>query len=330
MTSKAQTLFLGEEKDCSLSTDPRINKELAASLKDKNVVIAGAGRGIGRSSALFLTHASAKSLSLMALELDEVEETAGLCREINPKVLLKTAAFDVTDYGKSAAFVKEADKDFGGVHVLLMNAGRPPQWLPTAECDPRIWWDTVAVSLQGSFNFSRSVLPIMQRQKEGRIIFTSSAGAHSNFGMSSYTLGKLGMIRLCEVLHHENFKEYNIKCFAYNPGRIRTRFFTDFRDRVEGKSRENSYVASRAPNEDKSAQTAVNAFKDIEWDTPELPAGLVTTLASGRLDFMSGRYLDAARSVEEYEKERANIKDQDLHRVRLHVSSDLFIPQLDF
>lgn len=148
--------------------------------------------------------------------------------------------------------------------------------------------------------------------------------------MSSYTLGKLGMIRLCEVLHNENFKEYNIKCFAYNPGRIRTRFFTDFHDRVEGNSQENSYVVDGVPNEDKSAQTAVNAFKGVKWDTQELPAGLVTALASGRLDFMSGRYLDAAKSVEEYETEQASIKDEDLHRVRLHVSSDLFIPQLDF
>lgn len=174
MASKAQTMFLGKQSDCSSATDPRINKELALSLKNKNGIISGAGRGIGRASALFLTHASAKSLSLMALELEEVEETAKLCREINSRVLLKTVAFGVTDYDKTAAFVKEADGDFGGVHILLMNAGRPPQWLPTAECDPRIWWDTVAVLLQGNFNFSRSALPIMQRQKEGRIIFTSS------------------------------------------------------------------------------------------------------------------------------------------------------------
>lgn len=330
MSSKAQTRFLGEEHDCCFATDPRVNEELAASLKGKNVVVAGAGRGVGRACAQFLTHASAKSLSLIALELEEVKETAELCRRINSDVQIKLGAIDVRDYEKVNTFIKEASAEFQGIHVLLMNAGRPPQWLPTAECDPLIWWETVAVSLQGAFNFSRAVLPIMQQQKEGRIIFTSSAGAHSNFGMGSYTVGKLGMVRLCEILHNENFKEFGIKCFAFNPGRVPTRFFTDFRDYAEGKIRDNSYLVEGIENERKSAERAVNAFKNVTWDTPEMAAGLVTALASGKMDFMSGRYLDASRNVSLYIEDQERIREGDLHRVRLHVDSDWFIPTLHF
>lgn len=330
MASNSHNELLGEEHDCYFDTDPRVNNELSNSLRGKNVIIAGAGRGIGRACALFLTHASAKSLSLMALELEEVERTSELCRQINPDIEIKVDAFDVKDYPRVDAFVKEADTAFGGIHVLLMNAGRPGQWLPTADCDPELWWDTVAVSLQGSFNFARSVLPVMQKQQEGRIIFTSSSGAHSNFGMSGYVLGKLGLVRLCEIIHHENFKDYNVKSFAFNPGCVQTRFITDFRDRVEGRTTNASYVTDGALNEDKSAQTAVDALRNAVWDTPELSAGLTTVIAAGKLDFMSGRYLDASKNIAAYKEEEFDIKKQDLHRVRLHVGPDKLIPKLDY
>lgn len=318
--------FLGDQHDCQYATDPRVNKELAASLKDQHVVIAGGGRGIGRATAEFFAQTAAKSLSLVALELAEVEETAKICRTINPGLLTKTAAFDVRDYDKVEQFIHEVDRDFGKVDVVFMNAGRPPQWLPTHESDPQVWWDTVAISLQGAFNFSRAAIPILRREKLGRIIFTSSAGAHVSLGMSSYAIGKLGMVRLAETLHNEN-KEYGIKTFAIHPGAIPTRFFTDFRDAAEGKTQTNSYVSQTLPGEDRSAKTAVDFFHDTRWDTPQMPAGLVVALASGQLDFMSGRYVDASRRIEQYIADKDRIREKDLHRVKLIADTDWFIPR---
>ena len=315
--------------DCEYATDPRVNKDLAASLKDKNVVIAGAGRGIGRATAEFFAHTQAKSLSLMAVELNEVNDTAKACKAISPTIITKTAGFDVRDYDKVQLFIDEVDHDFGGVDVLFMNAGRPPQFLPTHESDPQVWWDTVAVSLQGAFNFSRAVLPIMRRDNNGgRIVFTASSGAHLNQGISSYTLGKLGMVRLCEILHFEN-KDCGIKAFAIHPGTIRTRFLTDFQDAAQGKVKPGSYVSQELPPDDeKSAKTAVDIFKNVsQWDAPEMPAGLVVTLASGQLDFMSGRYLDATRRVGAYMADKEDIFTKDLHRVRLIEGNGVFIPQ---
>ncbi|CAK7201921.1 hypothetical protein SEUCBS139899_004637 [Sporothrix eucalyptigena] len=329
MASKSESPFQGNEHDCSYETDPRQNPELAGSLKGKNVVIAGAGRGIGRACAEFLTHASARSLTLVALEQNELEDTAEACRRINDKLLLKIAVADVCDAARAEEILAEVDRDFDGVDVLLMNAGRPPQWLPTAESDPTIWWNTVAVSLQGAFNYSRFVLPIMQRQKGGTIIFTSSVGAHANSGMASYTIGKLGMVRLCEILHQENFKEHNIKVFSYNPGCIRTRFFTDYVDFLDGKPVGGSYLVKGVSGEQKSAETVKNFFTGVTFDTPQLAAGLVTALAAGKLDFMSGRFLDASRHINEYIAEKEATQKQDLHRVKLHLA-ERFIPTSDF
>jgi NAD(P)-dependent dehydrogenase (short-subunit alcohol dehydrogenase family) len=320
--------FLGKQNDCSYISDPRRNKELGARLKGKNVVIAGAGRGIGRATAEFFAHTETTTLSMMALELAEINETAEICKAINPKLSVKTAAFNVLDYSSVDGFVQEVIRDFGKIDVLFVNAGRAPQWLPTHESDPAVWWDTLAVSLQGAFNFTRAALPHLREQGGGRIIFTSSAGAHAAAGMGGYVIGKLGQVRLAEIIHNEN-KDRGIKAFAYHPGAIPTRFFHDFKDASQGKIKENSYVSKDLPGEQKSAMAAVKALEDATFSTPQMPAGLVTVLASGQLDFMSGRYLDASVRIEDYISDEERIRRDDLHRVRLVVDKEkgVFIPE---
>lgn len=326
-----QTSFthpLGTQYDCTFISDPRQNKNLSARLKDKNILIAGAGRGVGRATSEFFAYTEAKSLSLMALEAEEVEETARLCKNINPSLRIKTAGFNVMNYNSVEEFVQETIQELGSIDVLFVNAGRPPQWLATHESDPDVWWETLAVSMQGAFNFSRAALPSMREQGGGRIIFTSSNGAHASQGMGGYIVGKLGQVRLAEIIHNEN-KDRGITAFAYHPGTIQTRFFHDFKDATEGNIKANSYVSKHLPGEQKSAMTAVKVLEGKTFATPQMPAGLVTVLASGQLDFMSGRYLDASKRIEDYIADADRIVKEDLHRVRLVVDkeTDVFVPK---
>jgi NAD(P)-dependent dehydrogenase (short-subunit alcohol dehydrogenase family) len=331
MPSDPSERFLGNLHDCYHTTDTRVNADLAQRLNGANVVIAGAGRGIGRAAAELFAHGAPKSLSLVALEQDEVDDTAKLCRSISSPVATKTGAFDVCDAKAVQRFVEEAAKEFGGIDILVMNAGRPPQWLPTSEGDPDIWWDTVAVSLRGAYNFSRYVLPIMQKGgRGGRIIFTSSAGAHTNAGIGSYIVGKLGMVRLAEIIHVENFQEYGIKAFAIHPGAIPTRFFHDFKNKAEGNTDDLRYITEGAEGEEKSVETAKGFFKDVTWDTPYMAAGVMTVLGSGLLDFMSGRYVDCNMRVEDLMDQKEEILKDDLYRVRLNAGEKGLIPSLDF
>lgn len=321
--------ILGNQFDCTFISDPRVNKELGARLQGQNVVIAGAGRGVGRATAEFFAHTEAITLSLMALELAEVDETAALCREINPKLKIKTAAFNVLEYSAVQSFIDTVIENFGQVDVLFMNAGRGPQWLNTHESDPHIWWDAMAVSIGGAFNFTRAALPYMRKQTKGaRIIYTSSSGAHADQGMGGYVIGKLGQVRLAEIVHTEN-RDKNIKTFAYHPGAIQTRFFHDYKDAVLGNIKTGSYLSEDLPGDLKSARTAVAALEQATFSTPQTPAGLVTVLASGQLDFMSGRYLDATVKIEDYLADEDRIVRDDLHRVRLVVDKDkqIYLPQ---
>jgi len=315
--------------DCDVDSDPRRNQQLARSLRGKHVIIAGAGRGIGRATAEFFAHTAISSLSLVALELNEVEETARLCIDINPAVVVRTAAFDVADFPAVQQFVGRTAHEFGHVDVVFMNAGRPPQFLPVHESEPTIWWDTVEISLRGSFNFARAAVPLMRQSSNGgTLIFTSSAGAHVTAGMGSYTIGKLGVSRLAEILHHEN-KDAGIRAFSLHPGVVHTRFYSDFVEAVEGKIRGDgsSYVSKDVPGDEKSAKTAVSFLKDIPSDTPQMPAGMVVVLASGRLDFLSGRYVDSSKSVAEYLVDKDRILKEDAYRVKLLVGRDELLPE---
>ena len=327
-------VFLGTRHDCYHSTDTRINSDLASKLNGLNIVIAGAGRGLGRAQAELFAYGSPASLSLVALEQDEVDETGAICQKISSSTKMLCRALDVCSPSAVSEFLSTAQKQFGSIDVVVMNAGRPPQWLPTSEGDPDIWWDTVAVSLRGAYNFSRYALPFMQKQDSGgRIIFTSSAGAHANQGMGSYIVGKLGMVRLAEIIHAENHKEHpNIKAFAIHPGAIKTRFFHDFQDKVNGKTDDLKYVSETAEGEEQSAKNAIGFLSgsDVEWDTPYMAAGMMTVLASGQLDFMSGRYVDCSTNIEDLQKRKGEIVKQDLFRVRLNAGEEGgLIPRLD-
>jgi NAD(P)-dependent dehydrogenase (short-subunit alcohol dehydrogenase family) len=322
--------FLGSLHDCYFETDPRINTNLAKQLSGKNVVIAGAGRGIGRACAELLSNGRLGSLSITALEKDEIDETARICKCNDPDLRIKTGAFNVQDAPAVKQFLLEVDREFDGLDVVLMNAGRPPQWFPTAEGDPEIWWDTVGVSLRGAYNFSRYALPIMQKKRDGRIIFTSSAGAHANQGISSYITAKLAMVRLAEIIHVENFKDHNIKAFAIHPSAIQTRFYHDFKDKAEGRTKARSYIVAGAEGEDKSAQAALKFLDQGTFDTPYMAAGMVSVLSTGQLDFLSGRYVDCSTKVEEYLEQHDSIIGEDLYRIRLNSGNGRLIPLVDF
>ncbi|TVY75673.1 Short chain dehydrogenase citE [Lachnellula suecica] len=324
MSESPSIYTLGTHHDVYPTIDPRTDPALSTSLSGKNAVITGSGRGIGRSIALFFAHAAVKSLTLVALEQNELDETAKQCLAINPSLLILTKAFNVTDATAVEQLMEEVEERFGGCDILACNAGRPPQWLETAESDAGIWWDTVATSLQHSFLFTRFALPGMRKRKGGSIIYTSSSGAHATQGIGSYTIGKLGQVRLAEIIHNENFQKYNIKCFAFNPGAVKTRFFTDFDDKIKGKQLpDRSYIEDGVDGQDKSAKTAIDLFKDATFDTPELLAGFVTILASGSLDFMSGRYLDARIDVGDYVKDKEVILSEDLYKVKLQMPGGL-------
>lgn len=156
-----------------MTTDADLQNIVFPSLKDRVVIITGAGQGIGRVFAKAFALAGAK---VVIAELNE-SKAAAVASEIlsaNGQALAVTT--DVADEASIKEMVEVVEDEFGRIDVLINNAGifstlemRPFDQIPVAE-----WEQVLKVNLTGPFLCARAVLPAMRRAKWGRIINIAS------------------------------------------------------------------------------------------------------------------------------------------------------------
>lgn len=184
-------------------------------LKDKGVLITGAGRGIGKRLAIGFAAAGARVglLARSQAELDlaklEIEHAGGTALRIRA---------DVRDLEQISAAVDRMRAVFGGVHVLIAGAAIQGPIGPLVEVKPRLWTETVETNLIGVFHCCRAVLPHMIEKRSGKIIILSGGGAaYARPNFSAYAASKAGIVRLAETLAEE-VRDYNIQINCVAPG----------------------------------------------------------------------------------------------------------------
>ncbi|HXF43029.1 MAG TPA: 3-oxoacyl-[acyl-carrier-protein] reductase [Pyrinomonadaceae bacterium] len=167
-----------------------------------NAVITGATRGIGRAIALKLAELGANVAFNFAKSREQADD---LLKEIEGKGVKGFAQqCDVADTAAAADFIKAVTEAFGGVDLLVNNAGitRDQLILRMKEED----WDAVIdTNLKGAWNFSKAALrPMMKSEKGGSILnITSISGVVGMIGQSNYSASKAGMIGLTKALAKE-------------------------------------------------------------------------------------------------------------------------------
>jgi NAD(P)-dependent dehydrogenase (short-subunit alcohol dehydrogenase family) len=150
---------------------------VAAELSGKTAIVTGAGRGIGRAMALGLARAGVNVVITAARHGEEIDkvtaEAVGLPGSIGAVIA------DVTREEDCRRAVNEALGEFGGIHILVNNAGRGMRFVsekffdtPTKfwEADPAVWRMVVDTNVNGPFLMARAVAPHMMKQGWGRII----------------------------------------------------------------------------------------------------------------------------------------------------------------
>lgn len=197
--------------------------------ESKVVLVTGASRGIGRSVA----HAFARGGYLVLVNFrsgaEAAEETVSLCSDSDGQA--KAMQFDVADPEQVDAAFRTIKDEFGGLDVLVNNAGISRDGL-LARFKNEDWDATIGTNLSGAFYASRAAAKLMIRAKSGSIINMSSVvGEMGNAGQAAYVSAKAGLLGLTKALARE-LASRNITVNAITPGFIETDMTAALDDKV--------------------------------------------------------------------------------------------------
>ena len=246
-----------------------MNREKKMRLKDRVIIITGAGQGIGATFARKLAEEGAKVVIADLNEKNAHALAADLTEKGYDALGLKS---DVSDEESAEALARAVSEKYGRIDVLINNAAifstidmKPVEEITVAE-----WDQLMSVNLRGVFLCSKAVIPHMKAQKRGKIINISSATVFMGKPYYiHYVTSKAGVIGFTRALARE-LGEYNITANCITPGFTKTEIprGTTTTEQLEGIMKH-------------------QCIKRI--GVPEDLVGAMVFLASGESDFMSGQ-----------------------------------------
>ena len=173
-------------------------------------IVTGAGGGLGRQHALAL---AARGAKVVVNDLGGAQSVVDDILAAGGEALANAAS--VTDFVAVQAMVQQAVDAWGRVDILINNAGilRDKSFAKMELADFQL---VVDVHLMGSVNCTKAVWALMNEQKYGRIVMTtSSSGLYGNFGQSNYGAAKLALVGLMQTLSIEGAKNnIHVNCLA--------------------------------------------------------------------------------------------------------------------
>jgi NAD(P)-dependent dehydrogenase (short-subunit alcohol dehydrogenase family) len=185
-------------------------------LVNKTVLVTGASRGIGADAARAFVNAGANVAMLARSEA----ALSVLTEELGNKALPLVA--DVSDWDQMNAAVAETVTHFGGLDVLVNNAGviEPISHLSTS--DPVQWGHVIDINLKGVYYGMRAAMPIMETAGGGSILTISSGAAHGPVeAWSHYCASKAAVAMLTRCIDKEA-ADKGIRAIGLSPGTVAT------------------------------------------------------------------------------------------------------------
>ncbi|PKL74774.1 MAG: 3-oxoacyl-ACP reductase, partial [Candidatus Melainabacteria bacterium HGW-Melainabacteria-1] len=164
-------------------------------LQDKRILLTGAARGIGATCARVFVNEGAR---VFLVDRDEAALVA-LADELSLRgAEVKACVLDISSKPDVEAAVAEMVEAFGGVDVLVNNAGITRDAL-TAKLSEEAFDAVIAINLKAPLLCTQAVFPHMKAQGHGVILSASSVSALGNVGQANYAASKSGLIAMTKT-----------------------------------------------------------------------------------------------------------------------------------
>lgn len=268
---------------------------MTGKLDGRVALVSGSGRGIGREIALKLASEGAR-LVINDLDADPANETAEAIRATGAEAVV--CAGSVTEDGFAERFVQAGVESFGGLDVIVNNAGYTWDSVVQKMTDEQ-WQAILDVHLTAPFKILRAAQPVISaKAKEeaaaGQEVFrkvvniSSIAGTGGNAGQINYSAAKAGILGVTRTMAKE-WGRYKVNVNAVAFGPIRTRL-------TEGSADGDSTIKV----EEKEIKVGVNPDLLTQMErmiplgrvgTPEEAAGAVYLFCSPDSNFISGQHI---------------------------------------
>ncbi len=206
-------------------------------IKDKTIVITGAGRGIGRALAVRLAGQGAH-IALLDMNAADLAAATAQCLALGVRAKAYTA--DVSREADVAAALDAVLKDFGSLDVIINNAGIVKDALLIKVKDGDVvgkmsleqWRAVIDVNLTGVFLCAREAAERMIKLAKGGVIINiSSISRHGNAGQSNYSAAKSGVASMTVVWAKE-LARYGIRVGSIAPGFTHTDILASMKPEV--------------------------------------------------------------------------------------------------
>jgi NAD(P)-dependent dehydrogenase (short-subunit alcohol dehydrogenase family) len=239
------------------------------------ILVTGAGSGLGRAMATRFARAGRR---VLVSDVDAAAAKA-VAKELDTSFL----RLDVTDDASWTAALAWCEREWGGLDVLVNNAGVASGG--RFERIPLEDWDwTWEINLKGVIRGCRTFVPLFKKQRSGHIVNVASLAAIMNLpAMSSYNVTKAGVLSLSETLHHE-LAPYGVATTVVCPGFVKT----NIGDRARNADPAITKVTEKLME---SSTVTAEDVADQVFDAVRHKRFLVLTHADGRRSAMLKRYL---------------------------------------
>lgn len=272
---------------------PFISAHNAGSMRGKSVLITGASRGIGLTTAVRFAKAGCSMIALaarssLAVAEAAVKQAAAEAQTDDLKILCLKV--DVTSDASVQAAAEAIRSAFDGcLDILVNNAGYLSEFRRIGDSDPLEYWKTWETNVNGTYLCVRHFLPLLLASQLKIVINFTSVGAQVAFPTaSSYQSTKFALCRFTEFLDVE-YADQGLITFALHPGGVKTDL----------------------------------ALGMPEWmhklliDTPELAADTIVWLCKERRDWIRGRFISSTWDMEQLEGRKEEIVKADLLKFRM-------------